>query len=92
MYQAKKGQSKGDSWQTQHAKAHFSEVIRKAAQEGDQFITHRGEEVAVVLSKSRYEELMTPSDSLLDFFYSVPDEVVELETERSLDLPRQCDI
>ncbi len=87
MYLGKKRRPKGDSWKTQHAKAHFSEVIKKAICEGDQFIKHRGE-VVVILSKSRYEELMSPSHSLLDFFYSVPDEVVDLEIKRSLDLPR----
>lgn len=40
----------------------------------------KAEGKAVVLSKSRYEELSSPRNSLINFFYSVPDEIVNLET------------
>jgi prevent-host-death family protein len=81
-----------NSWQTQNAKAHFSELIKKAIQEGDQFITHYGDEVAVVISKSRYDALLMPEKSLIDFFHSAPYPTIELDTKRSSDLPREVDL
>ncbi len=61
----------------------ISEVIEEVPQEKD---------VAVAMSKSKCDEPLTPSDSLLDFFKSAPCEFLDLEVERSLDLPRQFDI
>lgn len=83
---------KNTSWQMQDAGAHFSEVIRKAAQEGDQFIENPEGDVVVMLSKSRYDELLTCSHSLLDFFYSASCELLDLEMERGLDLSMHCDL
>lgn len=81
-----------NSWQTQHAKTHFSEVIKRAIHEGDQFITHHGEEVAVIISKSRYDALLTPSDSLIEFFYSAPYPSIDLEIERKKDSSREFEL
>jgi antitoxin Phd len=83
---------RGNTWQTQHAKAHFSEVIKMAVSSGDQFITHRGEEIAVVISKSRYENFLTPDVALVDFFYSAPYPDIELDIKRSPDKAREHDL
>ncbi len=79
-------------WQTQDAKAHFSEVVKKAIHEGDQFITNRGEEVVVIISKARYETLLTNDKSLVDFFRSAPYPNIDLDIKRSQDLPRDFEI
>jgi antitoxin Phd len=76
------------TWQTQEAKAKFSQLVRAAFEEGDQFITFRGELIAVVISKERYDELTRPSGSLLNFFKAAPLQDTNLEIERSRDLPR----
>ncbi len=52
------------SWQVQHAKAHFSELLDQAEHKGPQIITRHGAERAVVLSIEEYRTLKTirPSD------------------------------
>ncbi len=76
------------TWQIQEAKAKFSQLLRAVVDQGDQFITFRGEEIAVVISKKRYDELIKPTGSLLDFFKSAPLQDVDLKIERKRDLPR----
>lgn len=78
-------------WQTQEAKAKFSQLI-KSLDQGDQFITYRGELCAVVISKKRYEELTQPTESLIDFFKRSPLQDVHLEIKRSQDIPRDVSI
>ncbi len=78
-------------WQIQDAKAKFSQLIN-SLENGDQFITYRGDLVAVVVSKKRYDELTTPSGTLLDFFKNSPLQDVDLEIERSRDFPREVDL
>jgi antitoxin Phd len=45
------------TWQTQEAKARFSEVIERASSEGPQTILRHGAERAVVLSIQEYRAL-----------------------------------
>jgi prevent-host-death family protein len=59
-------------WQLQEAKARFSEVIKKAQSEGPQHITVRGTSTAVVLSDAEYEQLVSASESLVDFMHRSP--------------------
>jgi len=44
-------------WQLQEAKNRLSEVVRKAAEEGPQVITLRGEDAVVVMAVSDYARL-----------------------------------
>ncbi len=81
-----------DVWQTQTAKAQFSSLIKAALKDRDQFITVRGEQVAVVMSKKRYDELTKPAGSLLDFFKNAPLQDIEIDIERSDDLPRDISL
>lgn len=78
-------------WQIQDAKAKFSKLI-SSLEKGDQFITYRGEPVAVVISKKRYDELTAPRGSLLDFFKQSPLQEIDIEIERQRDLPREVDL
>ena len=50
---------RGDAsyWQLQDAKARFSEVVRRAVEQGPQHVTVNGEERAVVVSAQEYERL-----------------------------------
>ena len=56
-------------WQVQEAKQRFSELLRKAHEEGPQAVTRHGEEVAFVIDVAYYRELTGPvvswSDHLL---------------------------
>jgi prevent-host-death family protein len=78
-------------WQMQEAKAKFSQLI-KSLSKGDQFITYRGELIAVVISKERYEELITPAETLIDFFKKAPLQHIDIKIERSRDLPRDISL
>ena len=45
------------TWQLQHAKAHFSEVVDLAVKEGPQLITRRGIETAVLVRIDEWNRL-----------------------------------
>jgi prevent-host-death family protein len=51
------------TWQLQHAKAHFSEVIESAVKEGPQLITRRGIETAVLVRIEEWNRLLTKHKS-----------------------------
>ena len=45
-------------WQLQEAKNRLSEVVRKAAEEGPQVVTLRGDDAVVVIEASAYRKLV----------------------------------
>jgi prevent-host-death family protein len=82
-------------WQMQHAKARFAELIRRAADEGPQVVTHRGADAAVVLSIDDYRRLQADRPSFVHHLLSGPkwdDETVELINDRSPDTGRDIDL
>ncbi len=81
-----------DTWQLQEAKNRFSEVVKKAIEEGPQTVTRHGEEVVVVLSKAEYCRLLKSQTSLLDFFRQSPLVGIDLDLERDESLPRDIDL
>lgn len=74
-------------WQTQEAKAKFSEVIACALAEGPQSITRHGKSLAVVLSSEEYDRLSRLSPSMVDYILGA-DLEVELDLERDNDSGR----
>jgi prevent-host-death family protein len=54
------------AWSLAEAKNQFSEVVRRAVDQGPQTICVRGEETAVLISKADYEHLRDP-DQPKDF-------------------------
>lgn len=78
------------SWQMQTAKARFSELVKRAAQEGPQDITLHGRSVAVVVSRELFDRFSGNEQSLVDFMRASPlagrDEI---EFERNRSLPRE---
>lgn len=44
-------------WSLQHAKAQFSEVVRRSLGSGPQLVTRNGEDAVVVVSVREYERL-----------------------------------
>lgn len=60
------------TWQIQEAKAHLSELVKRAASQGPQEITLHGRPVAVVLSREDFERLTGNSRSLVDFMRASP--------------------
>lgn len=62
------------TWQLQHAKNRFSELVEAALREGPQEITRHGKPVAVVLSRDEYERLADASSkpSLAKYLLDAP--------------------
>jgi prevent-host-death family protein len=79
------------AWQTQEAKARFSELM-KMAEDSPQFITIRGNPTAVVISQREYQRLAEPKSSFFDFMQASPWANVELELERDTSLPREPEL
>ena len=59
-------------WQMQEAKARLSEVVKRAESEGPQNITLHGQSVAVVVSRSMFDQLTGNELSLVDFMRRSP--------------------
>ncbi len=79
-----------DQWQLQEAKQRFSELIRSVEADGPQFVTRRGEEVAVVVSIAEYRHLRGGGKDFKEFLQSAPD--VDLEISRSALPARRVDL
>lgn len=63
------------SWQLQTAKARFSELFRRARNEGPQIVTRQGVEKVVVLTAEHFERLTKQARqprSLVQFFAQSP--------------------
>ena len=84
---------KGGAWQIQEAKQRLSEVIRHAASDGPQLITHRGEPTVWIISNKDYNKLTKKKrESIVDFFQRSPHRDVDLKIERRKDLPRDIQL
>jgi prevent-host-death family protein len=78
-------------WQLQDAKNRFSEVVKRARDEGPQTVTVHGQRAAVVVSAVQYDALVKPRMSFVDFLLSDapwPDDVVDAINDRSKDTGR----
>jgi prevent-host-death family protein len=82
-------------WQMQDAKARLAELIRRAAAEGPQIVTHRGVDSAVVISVEEYRRLETTRPSFSEHLLGGPkldDEAIEMINHRTSDLGRDIDL
>jgi antitoxin Phd len=59
-------------WQLQDAKARFSELVRKAEQDGPQTVSVHGKPTAVLVSAQDYARLTSKKPSFLDFMRASP--------------------
>jgi prevent-host-death family protein len=85
--------SRGKVWQVQDAKARFSELLNKIEHgDGYQTITKNGREVAVVISKSEFDNLRKPKNTLIEFFENAPFPDEDLDLDRNKDLGRDIDL
>ncbi|MEU7857796.1 type II toxin-antitoxin system Phd/YefM family antitoxin [Nonomuraea sp. NPDC049141] len=60
-------------WQLQEAKQRFSEVVRRAHDEGPQIVTRHGQDVAVILGMEEYRRLKGEQPDFKEFLLSGPD-------------------
>jgi prevent-host-death family protein len=79
-------------WQLQDAKNRFSEVVKRARDEGPQSVTVHGQRAAVVVSAQEFDALVKPPRSFVDFLLDGAepwsDDVVETINDRSTDTGR----
>ncbi|MFG6197484.1 type II toxin-antitoxin system Phd/YefM family antitoxin [Nonomuraea sp. JJY05] len=85
-------QTEVTKWQLQEAKQHFSEVVRKAHDEGPQIVTRHGKDVAVILDMEEYRQLKRKQPDFKEFLLSEPDWPDDLEFGRDKSLPREVDL
>jgi antitoxin Phd len=83
---------KTKKWQLQEAKNRFSEVVRKASEEGPQTVTKHGKDSVVVLSAEDYRLLERPKTSLVEFFQTSPLSKVELDFTRDKSPSRDVEL
>jgi prevent-host-death family protein len=79
------------AWQLQEAKQRFSEVVRRAIDEGPQTVTRRGEEAVVVVAAEEFRRLSGKKRDFTDFLLNGPD-ISVLDLERDKSLPRDVDL
>ena len=72
------------TWQVQDAKAHLSELIQRARNEGPQVITRHGTEQAVVLSIEQYNALVAYKPNIKSHLLGGPKlDDFEIQRDRS---------
>jgi prevent-host-death family protein len=82
-------------WPLQDAKARFSEVVRRAVEQGPQHVSVRGEPMVVVLSEKTFAELTASRPSIVDHLLdgpAWPDDLVDVINARSKDTGRDVDL
>ena len=84
--------TKSKKWQLQEAKNKFSEVVRKASEEGPQTVTKHGKDSVVVLSAEEYRKLDRPKTSLVEFFQKSPLSKVEIDLKRDKSPSRHVEL
>ena len=92
---APKAISRQADWQVQTAKARFSELFRKAREDGPQVVSKGGKEAVVILPVEQYDALVARADQptrLVDFFQRSPLRGTELDQERNPDTGRKISL
>jgi prevent-host-death family protein len=83
------------TWQLQDAKARFSEVVKRAREQGPQHVSVRGAPAVVVLSEEAYDALTAQRPSLVDHILdgpAWPDDLVERINDRARDSGRDIEL
>jgi prevent-host-death family protein len=80
------------TWQLQDAKAHLSELVKKASSGAPQEITLRGRPTVVVLSTQQYKKLKKPKQKLASFLRQSPLADIDLELERDKNPMRDIEL
>lgn len=73
-------------WRLQDAKARFSELVRRAHDEGPQAVTVRGRRAVVVMDAEEFERMAKPKPELplVEFLESLHMEGLDLARERAV--------
>ncbi len=84
--------AKPKTWSIADAKAHLSEVVDLALNDGPQTITRRGKKTVVVVSAEEWERRTKPKESLVEFFRNSPLYSSGIDLERVRSQPRDIDL
>jgi prevent-host-death family protein len=79
------------NWQLQDAKARFSELVKRAREQGPQRVSVRGEPAVVVVSDEEFARLTSSRRSIVDHILEGPpwpDDLVDAINDRSRDTGR----
>jgi antitoxin Phd len=82
----------GGTWKFQDARAHLSEVVRRARSQGPQRVTVRGKDAVVVVSAEEFERMRGPRRTgadLLKFLQGL--DLWEVVPERDKDTGREIE-
>ncbi len=81
------------SWQLQEAKQKFSELVRRALDEGPQVVTRHGEEVVVVVPAEEFRRMSEQKLDFKEYLMSAPEGLEFIIPERPPnDFPREVDL
>jgi prevent-host-death family protein len=79
------------TWQLQDAKARFSELVKRAREDGPQHVSVRGEPGVVVISEQEFGRLTSARPSMVDHILGGPlwpDDLVDAINDRPRDTGR----
>ena len=74
-------------WKLEEAKAKFSEVVRRAHDQGPQYVTVRGKQAVAIIDAAELERLLPPNPAvvpLVQFLESLYVEGLDLRRDRDL--------
>ena len=75
------------TWKLEEAKAKFSEVVRRAHDQGPQYVTVRGKQAVAIIDAAELERLLPPNPAvvpLVQFLESLYIEGLDLARDRDL--------
>jgi prevent-host-death family protein len=85
--------SPSPSWKLEDAKAKFSEVVRRAHDEGPQYVTVRGKRAVAIIDAAELERLLPVEQAPLPFVEFLESLYVEgLDLDRDADVGRDVDL
>jgi prevent-host-death family protein len=84
-------QGEATKWQLQEAKQRFSEVVRRAHDEGPQIVTRHGQDVAVIIDMEEYRQLKGGEPDFKEFLLNGPD-LSELDLTRDQSTMREINL
>lgn len=82
-------------WKLEDAKAHFSEVVRRARSDGPQLVTKRGKDAVIVIAVEELQRLQAPAPPetpFIAFMESLHVPGLNLDIPREGDLGREIDL
>lgn len=82
-------------WKLEDAKAHFSELVRRARSDGPQLVTKRGKDAVVVIAVEELQRLRAPKPPrkpFVAFMESLHVPGLDLDFPRERDLGREIDL